>query len=128
MKGWLGKAYTDFKILQVLINSQGELITDGVCFHSQQCVEKFLKCFLIEKNKKFDETHNLNYLRMLCIEIDSDFAKFDFDILRPYAVQIRYGNDLYVPSDKEALEAYNLATNLKNFVLEKLNVPESDLK
>lgn len=128
MKGWLVKANNDFKTIELLLNSKEDLLTDVICFHSQQSIEKFLKSFLIHQNKRFDETHNLDYLRTLCLELDSNFEKFDFQLLRPYAVQIRYGNELYIASDKEALEAYNMALELKNYVLQKLNLSEADLK
>jgi len=127
LKGWLAKANSDFRTLELLVNSKEDLITESICFHSQQCVEKFLKSFLISHNKRFDETHNLDYLRKLCTELDLDFIKFDFQMLRPYAVQIRYGNDLYIPSDDEALKSYKIALEVKHFVLQKLNLTEKDL-
>jgi len=34
-------------------------VWDGVCFHAQQCAEKYLKAFLEERNMSFGKTHDL---------------------------------------------------------------------
>ncbi len=33
-----------------------KIVTDAVCFHAQQAVEKFLKSFLISKNTEFSNS------------------------------------------------------------------------
>ena len=128
LKGWLQKANSDYKILELLVNSKSDLVTDGICFHSQQGVEKLLKAFLLSNDKKFPETHNLDLLQKICVQLDTEFNKFDFQTLGLFAVQIRYGNELYFPSDEIALNTYNIAVEVKDFVFEKLNVNEDDLK
>jgi HEPN domain-containing protein len=35
---------------------------DAVCFHSQQCAEKYLKGFLTEQSIYFPKTHDLEFL------------------------------------------------------------------
>jgi HEPN domain-containing protein len=128
LKGWLIKANNDIRVIQVLLkNTEEELITDVICFHSQQAIEKFLKSFLIYKNISYKKTHNLDYLQDLCTEQDKDFAKFNFDLLSDYAVDSRYGDELIIPSDKTALESFNIALEIKNFVLKKLNLTDKDL-
>ena len=42
------------------------------------------------------------------------------DELTDYAVSVRYGDDFYFPSEKEASEAVDLAERVKEFVLDKL--------
>jgi len=127
LKGWLIKANTDIKTVSILIEQSGDLLTDIICFHSQQAIEKFLKSFLISKGVDPSYSHNLEYVQDLCIGIDSDFNKFNFGALTDYSVTIRYGNDFHIPSDKEASESYQLALEVKKIVLEKLNITESDL-
>lgn len=128
LKRWLIKANSDFRTLEELINTDNELVTDSICFHSQQGIEKILKCFLISHGTEFSATHNLNLLRKLCADNDSDFSQIDISIFGPYAVRIRYGDEFFMPSDKEALEAYKIAVEIKKFVLHKLNLTEADLK
>jgi HEPN domain-containing protein len=49
--------------------------TDTICFHTQQCVEKYLKAFLVFHNREISKTHNLAFLIQECIGIDCDFKK-----------------------------------------------------
>ncbi len=34
-------------------------VWDGICFHTQQCAEKYIKAFLEEQNIAFQKTHDL---------------------------------------------------------------------
>lgn len=38
-----------------------------VCYHCQQCVEKALKAFLVEKDKEFQRTHNILDLKNMVV-------------------------------------------------------------
>ena len=50
LKGWLIKANNDIRIIQNEFSlPENMVVTDAVCFHAQQAVEKFLKSFLISK-------------------------------------------------------------------------------
>ncbi len=61
VRNWLIKANNDIRIIQNEFSlPESKLVTDGICFHSQQAVEKFLKSYLISKNIEFSKTHNLN--------------------------------------------------------------------
>ncbi len=56
-----------------------------------------------------------------CILHDKEFEKLELGNLNYYGIDVRYGEELYLPSIK-------LALKVKEFVLEKLNVNEEDLK
>jgi len=44
LEKWLAKAGNDLKAAESLINQEPEdMVTDAICFHSQQAVEKYLK-------------------------------------------------------------------------------------
>ncbi len=74
VKNWIIKANNDYKTVEKLINQpEKEIITDTLCFHCQQYVEKSLKAYLIFHNKTFKKVHNMEYLVKLCCEIDKDF-------------------------------------------------------
>jgi HEPN domain-containing protein len=111
---WIKKAESDLKTAKDEIQTENPA-TDTICFHSQQCIEKYLK---------FGKTHNIAELIELCKEIDEDFEKL-YDIkaesLTPYAVEIRYPDEFYFPSLEEAKEAIKIAEEVKSFVIEKLN-------
>jgi hypothetical protein len=50
---WLLKAEGDFEIMESLSRSRRPRLHDGVCFHAQQCAEKYLKARLYEANVSF---------------------------------------------------------------------------
>ncbi|MGC8783213.1 MAG: HEPN domain-containing protein [Armatimonadota bacterium] len=103
--------------------SRDDPITDTVCFHMQQCCEKYLKSFLIFHGKEVPRVHSLAALIERCADIDADFRRLnelDIDHLTDYAVTIRYGDEFYMPSVEEARQALQIAERVREFVLAKL--------
>ncbi len=126
LKKWLIKARNDLKVAKNEITlPPEEMVTDAICFHCQQVVEKLLKAFLIFKGKEVKKTHNLEYLLEICTEIDGDFKNLDVGDLSYYAVAARYPDDFYIPSAAEARESLGLAENIKKFIYTKLNIDDS---
>jgi HEPN domain-containing protein len=57
---WLQKAEGDFEIVQRLSRVRNRpSVLDGVCFHAQQCAEKYLKARLQESREAIPRTHDL---------------------------------------------------------------------
>ncbi len=56
---WLSKAEGDYTCVQREWRARKNPNYDALCFHAQQCVEKYLKACLQEKAKPVDRTHNL---------------------------------------------------------------------
>ncbi len=136
VKKWIFKAESDLKTAKDELKTKSPA-TDTVCFHTQQCAEKYLKAFLIFHNKPLKRTHNLAVLIEECASISPGFRElhdYSIDELSDYAVAVRYGNEFYFPSVEEAKEALRLAEITRNFVLnafKKLGVsfdPEKILK
>ncbi len=121
VKRWIAKAINDFKIAEhELKQSEKEMVTDAICFHCQQAVEKLLKAYLASKNIDFGKTHNLEFLLELCIKKDNDFKDLNVGNLSFYAVEIRYPDEFYMPSVAEARECFSIASKAKDFLLKKL--------
>jgi HEPN domain-containing protein len=125
-KNWILKAESDLKIGEHEIIMK-DPATDAICFHTQQCAEKYLKAFLIFHGKEVKRTHDIAMLIEECSEIDSDFRslyEINADRLTEYAVELRYSvtdlDDLFPPIE-ETQEAITIAEKVKDFVLEKLN-------
>ena len=124
VKKWIVKAENDLKIGKDEMLTDRP-VTDAVCFHMQQCVEKYLKAFLIFNGKEIRKTHDIAELIEACSEIDLDFKKLydmDADKLTDYAVEIRYGNEFYFPTIDETRDAIEIAEKTKSFVLSKLRM------
>jgi len=89
---WIEKAEGDFIVAQKIYRSRKNPVYDAVCFHAQQCAEKYLKAFLQENQQQIPRTHKLLDLLKLCQEIDPSLAIIVTDIkeLARFTVNIRY--------------------------------------
>jgi hypothetical protein len=67
-------------------------------------------------------------LLQICIEADNDFLQVDVGNLSFYAVEVRYPDDFYIPTEQEAKECLEIARKVKEFVFEKLNINDSDIE
>jgi len=89
---WIDKAEGDFATAQREIQVQQKPNYDAVCFHSQQCVEKYLKACLQEENIAFSKTHDLSTLLNSLLPSTPNWASLrsTLDALTAYAVEFRY--------------------------------------
>jgi len=129
-KNWIIKALNDYKTAEKLINlPENEIITDTLCFHFQQTVEKLLKAFLVYHKIEFQKVHTIEYLIKLCSTINKEFESLyeKTKNLTDYAIDIRYPDDFYIPTIQEARNAFESATFVKEFILKKLNINLKDI-
>lgn len=122
IRNWIQKAENDLKIGKDEMATH-EPASDMVCFHMQQCSEKYLKAFLIFHDKEYPRSHNLEALLNLCSRIDNDFqelAELGVNELTRYATSLRYGEEFYSPSLAEVNQAIELAERVRGFVRNKL--------
>lgn len=88
---WVQKAENDFLVAgREMVGNPP--VYDAVCFHSQQCVEKYLKAVLQENNVDLKKTHDLDLLMDSCERYIiglSDFAEQLIE-LSGFAVEVRY--------------------------------------
>lgn len=118
---WFNKAENDLGIVDLAIKNE-VVFTDIICYHCQQAAEKYLKGCLTALEISYKKSHDIFYLLELLsdkIEIASKYYDFA-SILNGYAIEIRYPDDMYEPSKKEALEAKNMAFEIKLFVVNVL--------
>ncbi len=129
VKKWIIRAIEDFNTAKHELSFPEEEINTGpVCFHCQQVVEKLLKAYLILNNKEFGKTHDLEFLKEMCVRQNNDFENLEFGNLRTYAVEIRYPDEFYTPSIEEARECFKIATIIKEFIFKKFDLKDEDLK
>ncbi len=122
VKAWISKALEDMRVAEHEVElGKNEMVTDAVCFHSQQAVEKLLKAFLISHNIEFSRTHDVVYLLTLCSEAEPQFSEIELGDMNYYAVRARYpDDDSSAISAEEALNALKTALMVKKLVLSKL--------
>jgi HEPN domain-containing protein len=91
-------------------------------WHSQQCVEKALKTFLVAHDIEPPRIHNLEELVKLCQNIDRSFSEMLYDCQRinPYGSVVRYPNELDIDEAivKTVIER---AQKVYNFCVVKIN-------
>ncbi|MBI2059190.1 MAG: HEPN domain-containing protein [Nitrospirae bacterium] len=92
------------------------------CFHAQQCVEKYLKGFLVLHRITFPKTHDLEHLLSEAVEKDPlmEVLRRDTAALKPYSVEIRYPGEEASPA--EARTAAQRMKRVRGFLRKKLGL------
>lgn len=89
---WVKKTEEDYEVAISLVRKRRRPVPSAVCFHCQQCVEKYLKAILVGINIRFPRTHDLAVLLELCLPCVASLEAIRDDLaaLNPYSVQLRY--------------------------------------
>ena len=120
---WIDKAEEDYSAAVVMHRMKKRPIPTVVCFHSQQCVEKYLKSLLIKHGEAPPRTHELKDLMRLCAVYEPNIALFQpmFHALSPYAVKFRYPDQTPVTVE-DANEAVQMMRDIRKFVRKRLEI------
>ncbi|MGG0152494.1 HEPN domain-containing protein [Bacillus mycoides] len=117
---WFGIADSDIRAANHLL-SLIPIPFAIICYHCQQCAEKYLKGYLTFNGTHPPKTHNLLLLARRCAEFDVEFNDLRDDCaeLNSYGVEVRY--PYFEELNKtDVLRAIKSADNIKSFVLEKV--------
>lgn len=120
---WLTKAAHDLKNAEHTLRlPDPECPLDTVCFHAQQCVEKFLKAYLTARRTPFEKTHDLGQLFYLCRADAGLILELDgIQGLTHYAVESRYVEVVSEEPDRaEAEQAVALARKTQEAIRRRL--------
>ncbi|HEX5836188.1 MAG TPA: HEPN domain-containing protein [Anaerolineales bacterium] len=119
---WVAKAEGDFLTAGRELRARKAPNYDAVCFHAQQCAEKYLKAILQGNEKHIPKIHNLVELMLLSEEIDSSFEMLRADLvtMERYSVRVRYPGN-FAEKD-EAQSAYAAAGTVRKFIRQKLGL------
>ena len=75
-RDWIVKAEEDFAAAVALARPRKKPLWSPVCFHAQQCVEKYLKARLNEASIQFFKTHDLEQLLNQAVHVEPLWAAF----------------------------------------------------
>ena len=118
---WVLKAESDLKTAALLLRVRRDCLTDIVCFHVQQCVEKYVKAMLVLNAIEFPRTHQISLLLALVpAQVRPVLTPQEQDRLTEYAVTTRYPGDYDPISREEARQAVQTARRLRNQVRRRL--------
>ncbi len=114
IRGWVEKAEHDWRAAVHSMELAAEGLTDIVCYHCQQCAEKYLKALLIAAGHEFPKTHDLRLL------LDKVEEEYDLGIgreqvipLNRYLVEGRYPGDWELITVAEAEQAIEMAGGVR---------------
>jgi len=105
-----------------MFRARKQPVYDAVCFHAQQCAEKYLKAYLQEEGRDIPKIHKLLDLLKLCKEIDSSMEILlpDLTELERFAINVRYPG---MSADKdEARIAYKVVRAVRELLRQRLRI------
>lgn len=121
---WIEKAEGDLGVVVVLRRSRKPRRYDAICFHCQQCVEKYLKARLNEAGLPLPRTHDLGLLLKRCDAIEPLWSPMELKlkVLTDFAVATRYPGEW---ADREAAaEAYEICIGFRRLARQSFQLPE----
>lgn len=110
---WIKKAEEDYTVAKR--EWEANPVYNAVCFHAQQCVERYMKAVLQENDIAFQKIHDLEVLLEKCSSFIPELRKLQDDLrsLTVYAVEVRYPGFEALSEDAEkALLAMERTTKL----------------
>ncbi len=117
LRQWIGKAEEDLKNAEHTLTLQEGCPVGTVCFHAQQCTEKYLKALLLFHTVFFPRTHDLVRLYSLIPpEFRPEIKMEALVVLNRYAVENRYPGDWEPVDRQEASDAVAIARKVRCMV------------
>ena len=114
VRQWVEKAENDLANAAHTLKMGKNCPTDTVCFHAQQCVEKYMKALLVSKQTNFPKTHDIAVLvALLPPFMRPDITAEDQERVTRYATVSRYPGDYEAIPLTEARQAVKLARNVR---------------
>ena len=121
---WVAKAEGDFNTAQRELQVADVPNYDAVCFHAQQCVEKYLKAKLVNAGIEFEKTHDLGIILDMLVPHEPSWEELreDMDSLAGLAVEVRYPG--YCAEAQDAAEALEIALRVRRIVRQGFGLPQ----
>ncbi|OGO41782.1 MAG: hypothetical protein A2Z04_06255 [Chloroflexi bacterium RBG_16_57_9] len=117
---WVNKAEEDYHVALALMRLRKRPVPASVCYHCQQCVEKYLKAFVVSHDEDFPKVHDLLALKDLCLRLDPLFPVDDtpLRLLTGYAIRIRYPGEH--PTTEQTREAISAMKQVRRLLRKRL--------
>ncbi len=119
---WVQKAEGDYAVAQQVQQGQ-DPVHDAICFHAQQCIEKYLKAWLQEANIPFPRTHDLKELLELIVPTMPIWQTWqsEFSTLSEHAVDSRYPGKFATAED--TAHAMRICNEVRQAIRDQLKPP-----
>lgn len=119
---WIERAEEDYNMAQ-LARQASRPFHNSICFHAQQCIEKYLKAWLQEMNVPAPRTHDLGELLSLILPTLPAWSQWqpDFKRITEYAVDARYPGESATADDTE--HAMRICDAVRHAIRVSLKLP-----
>ncbi len=127
IREWLAKADNDLTNAVHTLTLGANCPSDTVCFHAQQCVEKYIKALLIFRGTAFPKTHDIHLLReLLPPRLRPKLERKIQERLTQHATVLRYPNFGPDVSLSEARKAVAIARRARKEI--RSHLPRAALR
>ncbi len=122
-QGWVEKAEEDWEVALLALGAPHARAYNAICFHAQQCAEKYLKGQLQEDSLAIPKTHDLGKLLDLVLPTQPFWGVLRpaLDSLTTYAVDFRYPGD--TANKEEAEDAVEDCRQVREVARRSLGLP-----
>ncbi len=119
---WEKYALEDEQIIVLALKENGP--PNQICLHSQQMAEKYLKGYLAFHKSIPLKTHQMEQLIIECEKFDITFSELKEDAIKldGFYIEARYPGDIIEFIMQEAIDGYESAKRLKEFVLSRIKL------
>ena len=118
-------AEDDWDTMLTLVQQAPRPLRDQICFHAQQCVEKYLKAWLQEANLRVPRTHDLQELLHRIVPLHPEWRAWrpDFKRFTTHAVDVRYEH--YYATEADVEYAVRVCTEVRQTIRATLQLPNN---
>jgi HEPN domain-containing protein len=123
VKQWFNHAARDLKMATIALSFSADLKNESA-FHSQQCIEKALKGYLVYSNIRPPKTHDIQELAKLLVGAEPNLSGLirNAKELSSYAVTYRYPSAELKPLTlAKAKSALNISKKIFDFLLNQMS-------
>jgi HEPN domain-containing protein len=124
---WVRKAENDVAAARHLFKLK-PLLSDEICFHCQQAIEKYLKSMLAELGMAIQKTHDLTILLLQLLPAEPILGTLRRGLkgVSRYAVEYRYpGSNT---TSRQARAAYKKTLDVRVVIRKRLGLPPKRLR
>jgi HEPN domain-containing protein len=116
---WVERAEDDLRNAEHTLTLEEDCPFGTVCFHAQQCVEKYLKALMVLHGVDFPKIHNIpELLALVPSSVRPELSAEEQERLTDYATVCRYPGDWEPLSREEAGSAVKVARKIREAVRE----------
>ncbi len=122
VRQWVAYGNDDLNVARYVLTLSYDTPYRLIAYHAQQCVEKYLKAYLVYHRIDFPYTHRILLLLELCPgKADWDNNLEDAEELTPFAITTRYPGEDEPVTESEARRAIEIAELVRKTILSALS-------